>query len=128
MDIFLFTSTDGKNWQSRGKVCSAQAEKAWERSGIAPCEVLYDANRFKMFYTGFAGEIFSIGYAESREGMNWSEPYNVPLLGPADTAPWSTQSVGLPAVIRDEGKLKMWFSALTTDPRRYQIGYAEETR
>jgi predicted GH43/DUF377 family glycosyl hydrolase len=128
MDIFLFTSTDGRDWQNRGKVYSAKRERTWQRSGILPCEVLYDENRFKMFFTGYAGENFSIGYAESREGINWSETHNLPLLGPADTAPWSTRGVGFPAVLRDEGKLKMWFSALTRDPYRYQIGYAEETR
>ena len=128
MNICLFTSTDGRNWQSRGNVCSAKTERSWQSSGIAPCEVIYDANRFKMFFTGFEGENFSIGYAESREGMSWSETDNLPLLSFADTAPWATRTVGFPAVMRDEGKLKMWFSALTADPRRYQIGYAEETK
>ena len=128
MDILLFTSTDGASWQNRGKVYSARRERLWQSGGIVPCEVLYDANRFKMFFTGMEGETFSMGYAESREGMNWTETSRYPVMKPADTAPWSTMAVGFPAVIRDEGKLKIWFSAITTNPRRYQIGYAEEAR
>jgi predicted GH43/DUF377 family glycosyl hydrolase len=128
MDIALFTSTDGRTWQGRGKVLSARREKAWQSSGIAPCEVIFDGNRFKMFFTGFEAESFSIGYAESQEGINWIETLTTSLMGPADTAPWSTKGVGFPAVLMEDGKLKMWFSALTEEPRRYQIGYAEESK
>ena len=128
MDILLFTSTDGKDWQSRGKVYSARGDRSWQSSGIAPCEVLYDGNRFKMFFTGFGREGFSIGYAESREGMNWFDTYSSPILSPAETTPWPTRAVGFPAVMRDQQKLKMWFSAITKESPRYQIGYAEEAR
>ena len=128
MDIILFTSTDGKKWQSRGKVFSARGDRSWQNSGVAPCEVIYDENRFKMFFTGLGEDDFSIGSAESREGIHWVETSSRPALGAADTAPWSTRAVGFPAVMRDGGTLKMWFSAVTTDSRRYQIGYCEESK
>jgi hypothetical protein len=81
-----------------------------------------------MFYTGFVGHTCSIGYAESAEGLNWFNRSDLPTLDVSDTSPWITSAVGTPAVIRDDGKLKMWFSGLTDRYHGYHIGYAEQTK
>lgn len=125
-EIVLLTSVDGRNWTNRGKVLSVRREASWQSSGIAPSEVIYDENRFKMFYTAFRDESFSIGYAESAEGINWLSTNDLPILTAADAYPWRVVSVGFPAVIRDNGRLRMWFSGLCDSPPRYQIGYAEQ--
>ncbi|MCX6141668.1 MAG: hypothetical protein NTZ35_00465 [Ignavibacteriales bacterium] len=127
-DIVLLTSADGRNWLNRGKVLAARQEVSWESAGISPCEVIYDENRFKMFYTGFVGHTCSIGYAESVEGLNWFNTSDLPTLDISDTSPWTLSAVGTPAVIRDDGKLKMWFSGLTDRSHGYHIGYAEQTK
>ena len=126
-DIVLMTSLDGRNWTFRGKVLSSRYDVSWQRTGIAPSEVIFDDNRFKMFYTAFHDESFCIGYAESLEGINWLMASDRPTLNASDAYPWRVVSVGFPAVLRDGGKLKMWFSGLCDKPQRYQIGYAEQT-
>jgi len=125
-DVVLLTSVDGKIWSERGKVLSARKEIPWQKSGIIPGQVIYDEHRFKMFYTGLSDNSFSIGYAESTEGLNWSNTSDLPTLGLSDTPPWVTNGVGWPAVIRDQGKLKIWFSGLTDRSHGYHIGYAEQ--
>jgi predicted GH43/DUF377 family glycosyl hydrolase len=128
-DIILMTSTDGRAWTNKGVVLSARKELPWQQSGILPCEVIYDEGRLKMFYTGFLGQIFSIGYAESMDGIKWDNSSVIPLLSTSDTPPWTTKSVGFPAVMRDnDGKLKMWFSGTSTQTSKYQIGYAEQVK
>lgn len=125
-DVVLLTSVDGKNWLERGKVLSARKEISWQSVGIVPCEVIYDEHRFKMFYTGFSENSFAIGYAESTEGLNWFNTSDLPTLGLSDTPSWVTNGVGFPAVIRDKGRLKIWFSGLTDRAHGYHIGYAEQ--
>ncbi|MCX6141583.1 MAG: hypothetical protein NTZ35_00035 [Ignavibacteriales bacterium] len=127
-DVVLLTSLDGRSWQNRGVVFSAHGDLPWQRSGILPSEVIYDENRFKMFFTAMNVQSFSIGYAESADGVTWTGSGEPPILTSASTAPWPTASVGFPAVLRDGGKLKMWFSAIVMDPPRYQIGYAEQVQ
>ena len=127
-DIVLMTSSDGRTWQNRGVVLSARRDFTWQQSGILPCEVRYDENRFKMFFTAMNGQTFTTGYAESNDGMVWTGSTDPPVLTPSATSPWSTSSVGFPAILRDEGKLKMWFSAIAQSAQRYQIGYAEQVQ
>ena len=127
-DVVLLTSPDGRTWQNRGAVLSVRRDLPWQQSGILPSEVIYDENRFKMFFTAMNVQSFSIGYAESTDGITWTGSGESPILTSASTAPWPTGSVGFPAVLRDEGKLKMWFSAIAMNPQRFQIGYAEQVQ
>jgi predicted GH43/DUF377 family glycosyl hydrolase len=128
-DIILMTSSDGRAWTNKGVVMSARKDLPWQQSGILPCDVIYDEGKLKMFYTGFLGQTFSLGYAESSQGTSWDNSGVVPILTTSDTPPWTTKSVGFPAVMRDsDGKLKMWFSGISTQTSRYQIGYAEQLK
>jgi hypothetical protein len=43
-----------------------------------------------------------------------------------DTKPWNTSLVAYPFVIKENGKLKMYFSAVSASNNMYQIGYAEQ--
>lgn len=127
-DIYLMASSDGINWSDQGKVLSARSNLSWENAGMVSPYVLYDENKFKMFYTGLASnaDAASIGYAESADGIHWVQTRELPVLTTTDTSPWNTLWVAYPSVMREGSKLKMWFSGLTRQPYRWQIGYAEQ--
>lgn len=130
-DIILMTSSDGRAWTNKGVVMSARKDLAWQQSGVLPCEVIYDEGKFKMFYTALSasGQSFALGYAESPQGTSWDNSGVIPILTSPDALPWSTKGVGFPAVMRDsDGKLKMWFSGLSTQTSKYQMGYAEQVK
>lgn len=128
LDIVMMTSADGRSWTSKGVVLSARRDLAWQQSGILPCEVIYDEGRLKMFYTGFSVQDFCIGYAESSDGTSWDNSFALPVLTTSDTSPWITKEVGFPAVMRDNGVLKIWFSGVSSQASKYQIGYAEQVK
>lgn len=127
-DIYLMASSDGVNWSDQGKVLSARLNLSWENAGMVSPYVLYDENKFKMFYTGLASnaDAASIGYAESADGIHWVQTRELPILTTTDTSPWNTLWVAYPSVMREGSKLKMWFSGLTRQPYRWQMGYAEQ--
>ncbi|MCD5408241.1 PQQ-binding-like beta-propeller repeat protein, partial [Candidatus Bipolaricaulota bacterium] len=76
-------------------------EAPWESVGVLSCEVLWDegSKTFRMWYTGFDGERYAIGYAESEDGLSWTRyPGNPLLVG--GTSQWDQEGVGFPAVIQ----------------------------
>lgn len=125
-EISLMTSPDGITWSDQGAVLSARLSLSWQREGIVGPQVLIDGNKFKMFYSSMSFNTASIGYAESLDGIHWYTTSDLPSLTNNDTSPWTTSWVVYPAVIKESGKYKMWFSALTNQPYRWQIGYAEQ--
>jgi hypothetical protein len=125
INIYLYTSTNAQTWTERGKVLSARPEVFWEKKGITAPNVIYDQNKFRMFYTGFGDDLASIGYAESADGIVWVRYGITPALKTTDTQPWVTSWVAYPSIMKEQGKLKIWFSGLTRQPYRWQTGYAE---
>ena len=88
-------------------------EAPWESVDVLSCEVLWDegSKTFRMWYTGFDGERYAIGYAESEDGLSWTRyPGNPLLVG--GTSQWDQEGVGFPAVIRINGKYYMYFTIL----------------
>ena len=95
--------------------------------------VMYDENRFKMWYCSgtewrLVGDkpepLYTVFYAESNDGINW-EPHTEPLIdykvdGEVITAPW---------VIKIRNKYHMWYSTRqgykNMEEKNYVIGYAE---
>ena len=67
---------------------------------------------------------FSIGRATSKDGINWSM-YPTAVLSPTPGT-WDENWVQVPAVIRENGQYKMWYSSYRNIPpvNPYSIGYA----
>ena len=86
---------------------------AWESMDVLSCEVLYDPDEglFKMWYTGFDGERYAIGYAESRDGLHWERYPGNPVLASMG-GEWDRDGVGFPAVVQASGKYYMFFTML----------------
>jgi predicted GH43/DUF377 family glycosyl hydrolase len=89
----------------------------FDQNGVDDPEVLFDDARklYRMWYTGntVLGET-ALGYAVSTDGVRWHKFPGNPVLRPLDVG---LQVVGSPAVLADEGELRMWLQGRADDPR-----------
>ncbi|MDD5270125.1 MAG: hypothetical protein PHE80_02935 [Candidatus Omnitrophica bacterium] len=124
-------SADGLNWtrvdgpQQYLSVINISSDRFDKNhAGLGNC-VIKDGETYKMWYSGYNGEFWRIGYATSPDGINWTK-YDGPeadlsvldvSLGRFDSAhayyPW---------VIKDGSVYKMWY--IGTNGDFYRIGYA----
>lgn len=124
-EMYLMTSTDGITWTDRGKILTARPGLSWESGGIVAPQVIVDGNKYRMIYTALTGTSSSLGYAESTNGIAWQQVGSAPILTTLQTVPWSTTWVGYSYAMKEGNTLRLWFSGLTAQPYRWQIGYAE---
>lgn len=89
--------------------------------------VLWDDDRFRIWYgscinwigNNVSGYEFSLKYAESNDGLNWTRTGNV-VLG--CNSPYE-DALARPHVIHEDGLFKMWYSR--KKGVHYRMGYAE---
>ena len=126
-ETHLATSFDGIVWSLKGPVLQQRSNVSWDVVGPIHPSVIYDEQRFKMYYTAFdpTGYTFAIGYAESLNGYSWAYTSATPEFTTANTDPWFTKSVGYVSLLRDGTTLKMWFSAISVVENKWQIGLAK---
>jgi uncharacterized repeat protein (TIGR01451 family) len=103
-----------------------------QASSALPCEGGRSSGVcYRMWYEGVehARNIFSLGYALSPDGLNWTR-----VAGPEDggsiiwrgpTGSFDDNSLGVNSVIKDGDLFRMWYEAKSTDPinnRIFSIG------
>lgn len=88
----------------------------WNVGYIGVPSVIKDGNTYKMWYGG--GNTWTIGYATSTNGVDWSEYGQVLSYGGID----SSTLVFSPNVIKDGSTYKMWYTAWNGS--NYKIWYA----
>ncbi len=85
------TSSDGMTWQKYpyNPVLDLGATGAWDSHYVnQPC-VIFDGSIYKMWYIGLgATGKYQLGYANSREGVNWAKYPSNPII---------TSAIGSPA-------------------------------
>ena len=108
--IGLATSSDGLMFQKHAgnPVLREGGREEFDGRGAADPEVVWDTQRklFRMWYSAeaFLG-IGSIGYAVSTDGVRWHKFPSNPVLSRADLG---VESLSSPAVLLEEGQLRMW--------------------
>ena len=88
-------------------------EAPWESVDVLSCEVLWDEESgvFRMWYTGYDGERYAIGYAESADGLSWERYPGNPVLSPSGSE-WDREGVGFPVVVRVGDRYYLYFTLL----------------
>lgn len=98
------TSADGVNWQSHE--IALAPEEPWEKSAVmCPSVQRYSDGSYHMWYSG--GETYepdAIGYATSKDGINWLR-LTEPVLRPDIDSPWEAERVAGAHVFRQNGHL-----------------------
>jgi predicted GH43/DUF377 family glycosyl hydrolase len=130
---FMSNSLAQLNWTKHGSaVLLAGSAGEWDDEGVGLSSVIYNGNTYKMWYSGWDGTHFRIGYATSPDGINWTK-YNDPAtvnppyaesdpvlnLGPGS---WENNWVYAQTVYFDGTNFRMWYAG--TDGDHDRVGYA----
>lgn len=94
--ICVATSTDGVHWKQKGQALDAGPKGTWDSLSVGRPTVIHNSGIFKMWYDGrkdfppgtpVAGVPISsdshryVGYAESKDGLNWQRHGGEPVFG-----------------------------------------------
>lgn len=121
------------NWEQYfgNPVLNLGAPGSWDEGTVWLQSVILVGDTLKMWYSGKSdshifNNNFSIGYAWSLDGINWTKYNDNPVM---DGRPGMWDQVGLfhPIVIQDGDTLRMWyesFNASTPAGPGHMIGYA----
>jgi beta-1,2-mannobiose phosphorylase / 1,2-beta-oligomannan phosphorylase len=113
-----------------GNPVLAGVDGTWNTHVFDPC-VLYntDSVRYEMWFnatSGFQSESYghpyTIGFAISKDGVNWTIYPSIVLF--PDSGKWDNYTADLPEVIRENGEYKMWYSSYKDNTSVGYIGYA----
>ena len=119
-------SLDGITWEvySSNPVLIPEAGK-WDAYTVLAPYVLRENGQYKMWYTGCATTqlLYSIGYATSPDGINWTKHASNPVFEPG-TSNWESASVAYGCVIPYSNGYKMWYGGGSSSWSETAIGYA----
>ncbi|MFA5868063.1 MAG: DUF2341 domain-containing protein [Actinomycetota bacterium] len=117
------TSTDGITWTKNAGNPVVPLGIGWESTHTSAPSVIKDGTTYKMWYNGFNGTNWRIGYAESTNATAWTKSGSNPVvnLGAANT--FDTTHAVRPSAIKDGTTYKMWYTG--HDGLRWAgVGYA----
>lgn len=119
-DIRYAESKDGLRFQATGRVCLTYARED-EHAFSRPC-VLKDAGLYRMWYA-VRGERYRLGYAESKDGLEWERRDALAGLEPAPEG-FDSEMLCYPCIFDDAGTRYLLYNG--NDYGRTGIGLALE--
>ncbi len=106
------TSPDGSAWTKYpgNPLFEQGGPGSFDESGVFPNSVIFDGETYRMWYTGvdLPDFFFTVGYAESPDGIYWTKHPGPVLETGLD---WDSWDVFGPSVIFDGSIYHMWYSA-----------------
>lgn len=118
------TSSDGINWvKQNNNQPVINPTEPWEHANSSYPRVIYDQNKFKMWYATGDGDLPSnIAYAESVDGVHWTKPADQnPVLSTSENG-FDSVYVADPFVIKEGNEYKMFYGGY--DGNKWAIGIA----
>jgi|GEM_PF-1278818 len=117
------TSPDGLKWTRFGEnrpVFNLAADGAWDDFAVARASVLYDGERYQMWYEGHDGATWRIGYATSPDGITWTREPGNPIVNLGAEGSWKSKVASEPNVIFDGQLYRLYHSGY--DGTYYRVG------
>jgi beta-lactamase class A len=105
------------------------APGAWDDAVISEAKVIYDGQRFYMWYAGRRRDPeglktpVDVGYATSPDGVHWTKSTANPVLGRGPRGDYDENLISAPYVLYDGGQFHMWYSAANY-AGKWSIDYA----
>ncbi len=117
-------SYDGVNWTKRAvnPVMDVGEPGSWDDNHVNMPSIHFDGSTYKMWYGGYDGTNYQIGYATSNDAENWVKESNNPVLSLGLSGEWDDYHVSDMDVLFNGTEYKMWYSG--HDGTNYKIGYA----
>jgi predicted GH43/DUF377 family glycosyl hydrolase len=102
------------NWEKfqGNPVLDAGSAGAWDEEGLQHQFVLFDGNTYHMWFDGESGDVRSIGYASSPDGITWTKYENNPVLTSGAPGTWDDFRVSGAVVIFDGTTYHMWYGGV----------------
>ncbi len=93
--------------------------------GVSQAQICFDNGKYKMWYMNLypAGR-GDISYAESEDGVNWSNISQSPVLTAGEYGSWDDQTVGMGAIYKENGVYKLYYLGMRGPYDKKQIGLA----
>ncbi|MBN1936509.1 MAG: serine hydrolase [Anaerolineae bacterium] len=117
------TSPDGLNWtrfaQNR-PVLDVAPDGVWDDFAVARACVMYDGERYQMWYEGHNGGTWRIGYATSPDGIAWTRGAENPIVDLGMESSWKSKVASEPNVIFDGQLYRLYHSGYDGD--LYRVG------
>jgi len=114
-------SDDGETWFEYGKnpVLKIGNQGDFDDDHLRRPYVIYDEGKFKMWYSGYGYKVasnlhYSIGYAESIDGKNWTKYKNNPVIDVSEDS-WDDIDVMLGSVVKKDNKYHLWYDGLSSE-------------
>jgi hypothetical protein len=98
-------SVDGKNWQRNGQVC-IDFKKG--ENALARPSVMREGDLYRMWYS-YKGDHYRIGYAESRNGLEWVRKDEEIDLAPSESG-WDASMIEYSHVFDHKGARYMLYN------------------
>jgi predicted GH43/DUF377 family glycosyl hydrolase len=111
IQIGLAKSEDGLAWQKdySNPVLGVGSANAWDRDHVTYARVLYEENRFMLWYDGRSGQAISTGMATSTDGRTWTKHPSNPVLTPAASGQWDDRWRAPGAIVREGSRYLMLY-------------------
>ncbi len=97
-------------------------------NAVSEVKMIYDNGIYKMWYlcTYNSGR-GNIWYAESQDGINWTNKSNAPVLDVDSVMVWDDHAIGGGAVLKDGNVYKMYFNGVHENYGQSSTGLAVST-
>jgi predicted GH43/DUF377 family glycosyl hydrolase len=103
-------SDDGIAWRRDGRVCVAHASA--DETNISRACVVNDGGRYRAWYSFKRGDAgYRIGYAESRDGLDWTRQDDIVDFRPSGAA-WDADAQAYPYVVKHGGRWFMFYNGI----------------
>ncbi|MBW1812305.1 MAG: hypothetical protein JRJ39_01165, partial [Deltaproteobacteria bacterium] len=119
--ILYATSIDGKVWDNHQMVVDIATEGTYDTSVVDYPRVIKDGTTYKLWYVGKDATNNRILYAESIDGINWSNHQMV--IGLNTFGDYNSLRSHVPTVVKEGDIYKMWYAG--NDGTNYRTLYAE---
>ncbi|MCK5548201.1 MAG: PKD domain-containing protein [Thermoplasmata archaeon] len=118
------TSPFGISWTkyAANPVLDSGSSGSWDDVSVRTPNVLYDGITYHMWFSGYDGGNWRIGYATSSDGITWTKHAANPVLDLGGAGSWDDTYVYSPRVLYDGVTFHMWF--MGSDGPNWRIGYA----